>query len=57
MKRRGPPRPIQRKKRRNPSAAALRHYGRKVEAPKKGGKFSRKIKHKKEESETLNQEI
>jgi len=45
MKRREPP------KRRIPSAAALRHYGRKVEAAKKGGKFSRKVKHKKEDSE------
>ena len=45
MKRREPP------KRRNPSAAALRHFGRKVEVAKKGGKFSRKLKHKKEESE------
>jgi len=45
MKRREPP------KRRNPSAAALRHYGRKVEAAKKGGKFTRKVKHKKEDSE------
>ena len=45
MKRREPP------KRRSPSAAALRHFGRKVEAVKKGGKFTRKVKHKKETSE------
>ena len=45
MKRREPPR------RRSHSAAALRHFGRKVEAAKKGGRYSRKVKHKKEDSE------
>jgi len=40
MRHRGIPR------RRNTSAASLRRFARKIEVAKKGGKFSRKIKHK-----------
>ena len=45
MKRRLPP------KRRSPAAAALRQHGKRVVTAKKGGRFNRKQKHKREDRE------